>query len=171
MARIEHLNHHPDDSKRGLYLLDCDAFADIGAAVSQLPGKHFVTLLVADFSNVNQDDMVELARQLIAAGSRYFCVWGRNCEMAHLAFDLACCEFEADNQPVILTTDHSTESIEETIWFTIFCAYPAIPYEKDWYATVAVCVNDQTASQAVRKAFSAPATFSENIDPSGDEAT
>lgn len=170
MARIEHLNHHPEHSNRGLYLLDCDALTDIVPAVSQLPGKHFVTLLVADFSNVNQDDMVALASQLIAAGSRYFCVWGRNCEMAHLAFDFACCEFEAENEPVILTTDHSTESIEEAIWFTIFCAYPAIPYEKDWYATLAVCVNDHTASQAVRKAFSAPAAFSESIDPSVDEA-
>ena len=171
MAHIEHLSDHPDDSNRGLYLLDCDTFADILPVVSQLPGKHFVTLLIADFSTVTQDDMVALSRRLISAGSRYFCAWGRDCQMAHLAFDLACCEFEIDSEHVILTTDHSKESIEDAIWFTLVCAYPVDPYDKDWQATIAICVKDQSASHTVRKAFTDPATFSEKNGPVVDEAT
>ena len=115
MAHIEHLNDHPDDSKRGLHLLECDTCADILPAVSHLPGKHFVTLLIADFSSTTRDDVVALSKQLISAGSRYFCAWGQECQMAHLAFDLACCEFETDNEHVILTTDHSKESVEDAI--------------------------------------------------------
>jgi hypothetical protein len=171
MAHIEHLNDHPDDSKRGLYLLDCDTFADILPAVSHLPGKHFVTLLIADFSSTTRDDIVALSKQLISAGSRYFCAWGQECQIAHLAFDLACCEFETDNEHVILTTDHSKESVEDAIWFTLVCAYPVDPYDQEWRATIAICVNDKAASQTVRKAFTDPATFSEDNGPVVDEAT
>ena len=171
MTHTEHLNDHPDDSNRGLYLVDCDTFADILPAVSQLPGQHFVTLLIADFSSTTRDDMVALSKQLISAGSRYFCAWGKECQMAHLAFDLACCEFEIDSEHVILTTDHSKESIEDAIWFTLVCAYPVDPYDQDWRATIAICVNDKSASHTVRKAFADPATFSEENGPVVDEAT
>ena len=171
MAQLEHLSDHPDDSNRGLYLLDCDTFADILPAVSQLPGKHFVTLLIADFSTVTQDDTVALSKRLISSGSRYFCAWGRDCQMAHLAFDLACSEFETDSDHVIRTTDHSKESIEDAIRFALVCAYPVDPYDKDCKATIAICVNDQTASHTVRKAFTDPATFSEKNGPVVDEAT
>ncbi|MDX1963584.1 MAG: hypothetical protein SFX18_10550 [Pirellulales bacterium] len=171
MAQIEHLNDHPDDSNRGLYLLDCSAFTDILPAVSQLPGKHFVTLMVADFSTVTQEHMVALSQQLIAAGSRYFCAWGRDCQMAHLAFDLACCEYEADNEQVIITTDHSNESIEDAIWFALVCAYPVDPYDKEWHATIAICVNNQSASHIVRKAFTDPLKFSEKNGSVVDEET
>ncbi len=171
MAHIEHLNDHPDDSKWGLYLLDCDTFANILPAVSHLPGKDFVTLLIADFSSTTRDDIVALSKQLISAGSRYFCAWGQECQMAHLAFDLACCEFEADNEHVILTTDYSKASVEEAIWFTLVCAYPVDPYNHDRRAAIAICINDKAASQTVRKAFTDPATFSDDNGPVVDEAT
>ena len=89
MATIEHLHNHPDDSSRGLYPLEYDAFADIVPAVSDLPGEFSVALLVADFSTVSREVLFELSRNLIAAGARYFCAWGRDCQVAHLAFDLS----------------------------------------------------------------------------------
>lgn len=170
MARIEHLSDHHDPPHRGLYLLDCDTFADIIPAVAELPGKHFVALLIGDFSTVTQDDLVALSQRLISPGSRYFCAWGRDCQIAHFAFDLACCEFEIDHEPVILTTDHSAESIEDAIWFTLVCAYPVAPFDNDWHATIAICINDQIASRAVRIAFTDPATFSEQHGSVVDEA-
>ena len=171
MASIEHLHDHPHDSDRGLYLLDCEAFADILPAVAQLPGKYFVVLLIADFSAGTRDDVVVLSRGLIAAGARYFCAWGQACQTAHLAFDLACCDFEADNEPVILTTDHSKESLEDAIWFAMVCAYPADPYDREWHATLAICVNDRASSQTVRTALADPVSFSAQNGPAIDEAT
>ena len=171
MASIEHLHDHPHDSDRGLYLLDCEAFADILPAVAQLPGKNFVVLLIADFSAGTRDDVVVLSRGLIAAGARYFCAWGQACQTAHLAFDLACCDFETDNESVILTTDHSKESLEDAIWFAMVCAYPADPYDREWHATLAICVNDRASSQTVRTAFADPVNFSAQNGPAIDEAT
>lgn len=165
MATFQRLHHHPHDPDRGLYLLDCDAFAEILPAMSELPGKHFVVLLITDFSAVTQDDVVILSRGLIAAGARYFCAWGRECQRAHLAFDLACCEFEAGDGHVILTTDHSRESLDDAIWYAIVCAYPVDPYDRDWQGTLAVCVNDRDASQTVRKAFMDPVAFSDIHGP------
>ena len=165
MATIEHLHDHPDDSSRGLYVLDCDAFADIVPALSDLPGEFFVALLIADFSAVSREVLVDLSRELIAAGARYFCAWGRDCQVAHLAFDLACCEFETDSEAVILTTDHSRESVEAAIWFATVCAYPVDPYDRGWHATVAICVSDRAASQTVRKACTDPIAFSESHGP------
>lgn len=169
MAQIERLHDYPPDANVGLYILECGSFADIIPAVATLPGKHFVTLLIADFSSTTRDDLVSLSKQLIAAGSRYFCAWGQDCQTAHLAFDLARCEFERDTENVILTTDHSTESLDDAIWYALNVAYPVDPYDRDWHAIIAICVNDNIAGQTIRNAFTDPAEFSEHNGPTVDE--
>lgn len=168
MAHIERLHSCLNDADRSLYILECDSFADIFPAVTMLPGDHFVTLLIADFATTTVNDLVSLSSQLIAAGSRYFCAWGQDCENAHLAFDLACCEFEAGTDNVILTTDHSRESLEDAIWYALNCAKPAEPFDRDWRAIISICVNNKSASQSVRRAFTNPVEFSEKNGPDVD---
>ena len=117
--------------ERSLFLLCCDSFADIAPSLGTLPEGNFVTLIIADFDRTSLDALTELSKTMIDAGSRYFCAWGNNCATAHLAFDLACCEFDADSESVIVTTDHGDESIGDAIWYTLNCAYPVDPYDRD----------------------------------------
>ena len=168
MTIIERLSNY---TGRGLYILECNSFTDIVPQLRQLPGKHFVAFLIADFTTTTLDDLTALSHEMINAGSRYFCAAGTGCETAHLAFDLACCEFEPDRDTVILTTDHSHESFRDAIWFVLNCAYPVDPYDQEWHATVAICVNDKNRSNTIREAFAAPEEFSESDGPTGDEAT
>ncbi|MEW4563684.1 hypothetical protein AB1K70_14215 [Bremerella sp. JC770] len=168
MAHIERLDNGVIDADRDLYILECDSFADIFPAATTLPGDHFVTLLIANFALTTVDDLVSLSSHLIAAGSRYFCAWGPECKKAHLAFDLACCEFEAGNDSVILTTDHADESLDDAIWFALNCAVPAEPFDRDWRAIISICVNHKPAGQSVRRAFADPVEFSKNNGPEVD---
>ena len=170
MTAIERLSEYPPYSDRGLYLLECDSFSNIVPNVRDLPGSHCIVFLIADFKTTTLDDLTALSRELLNAGARYFCAAGNACETAHLAFELACCEFEPDSENVILTTDHSHESFHDVIWFVLNCAYPVDPYDRDWHATIAVCVNDSESADKVRAAFESPVEFS-HVDESDNETS
>lgn len=165
MPEIERIHDHPSIKEHSLHVLDCRSFAEIVPAVSAMPCRHFVTLLVAHFTTITRDSLVALSQQMIDAGSRYFCAWGRDCRVAHHAFDLACCEFEPEGDHVILTTDHHDESLEQAIWFALNCARPDGPYERGCHATIAISVNDHEAGQTIRRAFADPVRFSEHNGP------
>ncbi len=171
MSTFERLSDYPPDSDRSLYILECDSFTGIDSVVRDLPGKHSIVFLIADFKTTTLDDLTALSRELINAGARYFCAAGNDCQTAHLAFDLACCEFEPDSDNVILITDHSHESFADAIWFVLNCAYPVDPYDRDWHATIAVCVKDDQSAQEVRAAFASPVEFSHVDEPGADTAT
>ena len=171
MTAIEQLSEYPPDSDRRLYLLECDSFNEIVPSVRDLPGNHCIVFLIADFKTTTLDDLTALSRELINVGARYFCAAGNGCQTAHLAFDLACCEFEPDSENVILTTDHSHESFTDAIWFVLNCAYPVDPYDRDWHATIAVCANDLQSAQEVRDAFESPVEFSRVDESDTDTAT
>lgn len=161
VSSLEYLNDYPPDSYRGLYLLECISFAAIASAIEQLPGKYIVAFVIADFSLLSLDEMTSIVRLLIRSGARYLCAAGPMCQEAHEAFDWACLDIEEKEGSVILTTDHSQESLMEAIWFVLNCAYPCNPYDQDWHATVAICINNQVAAQSVRDAFSDPVRFTE----------
>jgi hypothetical protein len=72
---------------------------------------------------------------------------------------------------LILTDDHSHQTLEYAIWYTLNCAHPVGPNDRDCLATVAICVNAKSAGQAIREAFSDPGTFSDQHGPGVDDAT
>lgn len=170
MVELERFENQ-SPTERNLFLLRCESFADIAPSLETLPEGNFVTLIIADFERTTLDTLTELSKTMIDAGARYFCAWGNSCNTAHFAFDLACCEFDTDSENVILTTDHGDESIDDSIWYTLNCAYPADPYDRDWHSIIAICVRDDEAAKSVRHAFSDPMAFSEANGPEVDDAT
>jgi hypothetical protein len=165
---IQRIHNHPFIERSGLYLLNCHSFSDIIPALD-ITSPHFVALIVADFTTETLDDLVRFSQQMIEAGSRYFCAWGEGCRKAHLAFDLACCQFEPGSESVIFTTDHHDDPIEEAIWHLINCAYPDDPYDRDCHATLVICVNKPQLAQTVQLAFADPLEFSEKNGPNVDD--
>lgn len=164
---MEQFDEHRDGAKRRLTLIECDTFSDVMAAIETPPGKRFATLLVADFLAATADGLVILARRLIDLGARYLCAWGPGCQSAHDSFDIACCEFEMNSESVILTTDHSNETLAKAVWFALECTDPVPPYKFD--SIVAICVNDKNAGSIIRNAFRDPVAFAERYGPSVDD--
>ncbi len=95
--------------------------------------------------------------------------WGKSSPTAHLAFDLACCQFEPGSDGVILTVDHNDDPIEEAIWYTLNCAQPAPPYDRVCHATIAICIDHMESAQKVENAFIDPVAFSDINGPIVDE--
>jgi hypothetical protein len=160
---LELLRRGFPSENHGLYLLECESFDEVPSNLEI--GPYFVSFLVADFSTINRDDLVRLTGRMIARGSRYFVAWGKDSNAAHVAFDLACCEFEdgEEEDAVILTTDHLDESIEEAIWFAMNCAFPSHPYDRNCVGLVAICIHDPGSAKVVRSAFESPDEFSDKF--------
>jgi len=90
-----------------------------------------------DARSIDSGQIGELAEKMADKGLAYLCVWGPDCERVHDIFDEI--EVQRDLEPtddnVIMTTWHSAESLEESLWFFVNCAFPAEAYEqscKEW---------------------------------------
>src|SRR6266567_7265339 len=104
---------------RELFSLALRDFPSIPASIS-LPSCHFVALLAADATGIDVTTLADFSRQLLRVGCIYFCAWGPDCERVHDVFDEACCEIE----PVIMTTWHSEDSLDEALWYFVSSAFP-----------------------------------------------
>ncbi len=116
-----------------VFLLD---FASMPEPVP-LPSNHFVAFLAADATGVETAVLVEFVRKLLNAGCVYFCVWGPGCERLHDIFDEVCFEVE----PVIMTTWHSDESLDEALWFFVWNAHPDDGYVETTKSALAISVS------------------------------
>jgi len=74
-------------------------------------------------------------------------------------------------RPDRLRGSRENQSLADALWFAMVCAYPVEPYDREWHATLAICVNDRASSQTIRKAFVDPVNFSAQKGPAIDEAT
>ena len=147
-----------DDRK--LVCSTAHSFSDAANALGPLD-KHFVAMLVCDASMSKVSDISSLARQLINAGCSYFCCWGADCERVHDIFDEGCvgdgsCDVSDDT---IMTTWHSSDTIEEFIAFSLLCTNPSKSYRATTNTTVAIVIDDQTSAHRIQLAFDNPTKF------------
>ena len=54
------------------------------------------------------------------------------------------------------------DPLEEAIWFTLFYSCPVEPYDLDWHATIAICINDPGSARVVEAAFRNAREFLDN---------
>ena len=85
----------------------------------------------------------------MAKGLVYLVAWGPDCERVHNLFDTIDAEENPETDTVIMTTWHSEESLEEALWFALFSAWPAPPYDQDCSSTVAVTIANTSWGDAV----------------------
>jgi hypothetical protein len=92
----------------------------------QFPTECVALFLSADFSIVSGSKLVNIARVLISKGTHYICCWGNDCEKAHDCFDEANVILQVDKgfERHDFSTWHAKETIDEALWFCIFCATP-----------------------------------------------
>jgi hypothetical protein len=113
MITVQHIGRS-ESIERDLFCLALPDFTSKPDSLS-LPTRHFVAFLAADASSVDTEILRKFARWLLDEGCVYFCAWGPGCERVHDIFDRECFEVE----PVIMTTWHTEDSLDDALWFFI----------------------------------------------------
>ena len=128
------------------------------------PSKYFVLLLAADFTNIGNNLLVDVAKRLIDKGLAYICTWGPGCEMAHGVFDLAnvVWEKEKGKEYHVMSTWHHDEPLEEALWFCIFNATVDDEYWENC-STIIVAVNEVKWSETIDESLADVSAFNERI--------
>ena len=108
----------------------------------EFPSKYSVLLLLADYNSTSQDQLTEIAFNLVKRGIRSVFCWGKNSNLGHISFDLGIIEqpeFEEDSLD-IPTADYDSkdQSFEEALWYTLNCAMPDDEY---WDECSTVIIN------------------------------
>ncbi|MEQ1716003.1 MAG: hypothetical protein ABL907_08470 [Hyphomicrobium sp.] len=121
-------------------------------------GEGYLKALVVIEKEMTEAQKRDLARQLIGAGAFYVCTWGIDCERMHDAVDNAGMEREQleprslEEYPVVMTTWHSKESLDEALWFFKALAFhPDLALDR----SLIVHVADQDGSDEFLAAFEA----------------
>ena len=136
---------HSEVCNQGLFSLALPDFQSLPDSIS-LPSRHLIAFLAANSAGVDSKTLTEFSRQLLRAGCVYFCAWGTDCERAHDIFDGECLTIE----PVIMTTWHADESLDEALWFFVFSAFPAEAYEVICRSGLAISIGKPEWDQHVR---------------------
>ncbi len=162
-VRVETLGKDPD-TKRALYLLTLEKVGDFSAALD-IPEAGFICLLAWDAAGVPDELVTRVAKVLLDAGASYVCTWGSDCERVHDLVDQAAFDPDADYDvdPVIMTTWHDDEPLEEAIYFALTDANPDDDYADDCTGTVAVSIGNAKHAETIRSALSDPAAFRARI--------
>ncbi len=124
-----------DHGERGIYFISLPDFSSLPDSIS-LPHRHFVAFVAADARGVDAADLRKFSKKLFHAGSVFFCAWGPNCERVHDTFDEECYEVE----PVIMTTWHSNNSLDEALWFLVNDARPDDGYADTTGSVLAISI-------------------------------
>jgi hypothetical protein len=80
------------------------------------------------------------------SGCVYFCSWGADCERVHDNFD-----GERDpDAPVIMTTWHNEESLDEALWFFVRDTHPDDGYSSTCGCGVAISIGNSAWAEHIR---------------------
>lgn len=118
----------------------------------RLPGKRFRLLVAADTTCVPASKISDFAAAALSHGMVYFCAWGPGCERFHDIVDEVCGPLpDPTPKDVVMTTWHSSETLEEALDFLATCAVPTDGYAQDSDYRVVVCVgNNDWGERATR---------------------
>jgi len=141
---------------RELYSLAAGTALDLAANIEISPGHHFVLFLAWDARTVPDDTVIEVARDLVRKGLAYIVAWGPDCERVHDLFDLVDMaenpeSTSASPDTVIMSTWHDDETMEEALWFALFNAWPAVPYDETCSAAIAATVANSSWADSIHK--------------------
>lgn len=144
---------------RRLYCLHLTAPTD--PLSLNLPSRHFLCLVAADFRGITDDKLTGLFESLCRAGAVYFVCWGPDCERAHDLADQVRESLHPDaiDDSVLMTTSHADESLSEALFFLLCAAHPDDAYEGSTRAALAMTIGDSSLADQVAAALQNPREF------------
>ncbi|MBV9071276.1 MAG: hypothetical protein JO231_21355 [Acidobacteria bacterium] len=116
-----------DQLGRRVHLGFAREFADIRTVA--LPSSSFLVLLGGDTTGVPIDLIYSTAECLLDRGAAYILCWGDGATVCEDIVDEAAAMRAVDNpdNPIIMTTAHEGESLDEVLRFATTVAVPAEP--------------------------------------------
>ncbi|MDP1700870.1 MAG: hypothetical protein Q8L53_07935 [Aestuariivirga sp.] len=139
--------------ERDLYVLYLESPEDFPDNLS-LGSPSFACLLAWDSRGVEVKQIAKLAGELLKAGAVYICAWGPDCERVHDIFDE---EIVGSNpspdDPFIMTTWHSRETLAGAIWFVLMCSNLDEDRELGCASTLGVTIGNLGWHDEIRSAF------------------
>jgi hypothetical protein len=119
------------------------------------PKPHFAAFVAADAALLSDDALRSFARRLLPQGAVYVSTWGPDCERLHDAFDAE----QADSTPLVMTTWHAHETLDEALWFALFASVPDDAYFETCDSDLAIVVGDPKWAAHVRGRLGNPAAL------------
>ena len=146
-----------DVTNRQLFTLELSAPNDI--AIIDVGSPHFCCLIAWDASESSVEDVSALIDPLIKAGCVYFVCWGPSCEWVHDIID----ESTLDTEGVVMTTWHSDESLEGSLWYFLNVTWPDEEFEETFKASIGITIGSNEWTSEVKAALSNPRGFSKMV--------
>jgi|SRR6267143_1043357 len=160
-VRSEALSDRP---VKDIYLCSSATIGMLAARITPT-SPNFGLLLAMDAQSVDVSQIGELAENLASKGLAYLCAWGPDCERVHDTFDeiLVQRDLEEKDDNVVMTTWHADDSLEETLWYFMNCAFPAQGYEGTCEEWIVAPIGNAEWEQRIRAAaFKGPGAESSN---------
>jgi hypothetical protein len=141
--------------ERGLFVAEIPSLGDWPETIEQ-PQPHFAAFVAADVSSAGDGELTRFARRLLAQGAVYVSVWGPGCERLH---DVVDAERDGRAAPLVMTSWHAHETLDEALWFALFASVPDEAYFETCDADLAIVVGDPTWAAHVRGRLGNPAAL------------
>jgi hypothetical protein len=108
---------------RRVYRCDSPTFEELPPCLN-IASKRFVLFVAANVSSLTGMDTT--LTRLLDCGCVYLCAWGPGCEELHDAMDYVVLNQELAGEPerTIMTTWHSSDSLDEAAEFAVLWAVP-----------------------------------------------
>jgi hypothetical protein len=143
----------PDKPSKRLYLCTGSSIDSLGSEIKS-SSKHFGLFLALDAQHLDTKKIGQVAEESLKSGLAYLCVWGPDCERVHDIFDEVDVELDADQtKPVVMTTWHSDESLEDALSFFLHSAFPDEAYEKTCLDWIIAPIGPPDWEQSIRNYF------------------
>jgi hypothetical protein len=144
-----------DSLGREAFVVSLPAVASVGPFA--LPSTRFACLVACDSRMVDASDLLAFGRSLIEQGAAYVCAWGPGCRELEDAVDQASVELDMERgheTPVVMTTAHPDDTLEEALEFLSKSALPDRAYAGECRASVGITVGNLEWSAQIEKWFS-----------------
>lgn len=148
MSDLEHIGRF-ELTNRELYFRAVTDITSLPVSY-EVASRHFVAFLACDTTAIDLVTLRTLAQSLLRSGCVYFCAWGPGCERVHDIFDEEC----GADEPVIMTTWHADESLDDALWFFLCDAHPDDAYADTCRGGVAISVGSTDWELHVRRRLS-----------------
>ena len=127
-----------DDQTTGkhFYALHLDSLDQWPATLARV-APSFGLLLACDADQVPTAVIASAVDKALASGAGYVVAWGPGCEEVHDTFDEAhvLMKLERPHLPVLITTWHADDSLDEALWYFVEVArLPEPSGATDWLA-------------------------------------
>jgi hypothetical protein len=162
MNEMIHLSEQ-DGLGRDVFYLSVPNFASIPSRFD-LPSEKFLLFIACDSDELSTSEISDWVEQIVDNGVVYVCTWGKDCERVHDIIDEVCVEREIESDtklPFVMTTWHSKDSLDDALWFALYCTEPYEDSTDCTISTLVLNVKDDERDTHLRRVLSDLEKFGE----------